>query len=114
MLAFIENRIFTANVQTYFPDDESHRLMQNALMENPERGDRIQGTGGLRKRRWSDPRRGKGTRGGIRVIYLYVPERQTIAFFQAYSKDKQTDLTVEQKKRYAALVEIIRQEILEL
>src|SRR5256885_3318303 len=38
-------------------------------MGNPEAGDVIEGTGGLRKVRFGDPRRAKGKRGGLRVIY---------------------------------------------
>ena len=52
-------------------DDESFRAMQNSLMEDPAAGDVIQGTGGLRKLRWVDKRRGKGKSGGLRVIYFY-------------------------------------------
>ena len=29
------------------------------------------GTGGFRKVRWADERRGKGRRGGLRTIYYY-------------------------------------------
>jgi hypothetical protein len=40
-------------------------------MGNPEAGDMIEGTGGLRKMRFRHPRRAKGKRGGLRVIYYY-------------------------------------------
>ena len=40
-------------------------------MTNPSAGDLIEGTGGLRKLRFADPRRGKGKRGGLRVIHYY-------------------------------------------
>jgi hypothetical protein len=38
-------------------------------MENPELRDVMPGTGGFRKVRWEDARRGKSKRGGLRVIY---------------------------------------------
>lgn len=41
---------------------------QNLLMLQPEDGDLIPGRGGLRKLRFADARRGKGKRGGLRVI----------------------------------------------
>lgn len=50
-------------------DDEAYLAFQDELKKNPEAGDVIQGTGGLRKLRFGDPRRGKGKRGGLRVIY---------------------------------------------
>jgi len=50
-------------------DDDSFIELQNLLMLNPEAGDVIQGTGGLRKLRFADSRRNKGKRGGLRIIY---------------------------------------------
>lgn len=50
-------------------DDEAYRAFQTALLKNPEAGDVIQGTGGLRKIRFADEKRQKGKRGGIRIIY---------------------------------------------
>lgn len=52
-------------------DDEAYRLLQLALLDNPKVGDVMEGTGGLRKLRQADPRRGKGKRGGLRVIYYW-------------------------------------------
>ena len=51
--------------------DEDFRGLQNLLMENPLAGEVIEGAGGLRKVRYADARRGKGTRGGLRVIYFW-------------------------------------------
>ena len=52
--------------------DEAYRLFQNELLDNPEKGDVIQGTGGLRKIRLSDHSRHKGKRGGARAIILLM------------------------------------------
>jgi mRNA-degrading endonuclease RelE of RelBE toxin-antitoxin system len=112
-LTFIETPAFTRRLEDLFTDEDNYYLLQNALLENPERGDIIPGTGGLRKTRWSDPRRGKGTRGGIRVIYILIPEYQTVVFLQAYNKDRQNDMTAEQKKLFATLAQIVRKEIVE-
>jgi hypothetical protein len=65
---FIELPVF-AKYRPEYLDDEGFRDLQNSLMANPEAGDVIEGTGGLRKIRQPDPRRGKGKRGGLRVIY---------------------------------------------
>jgi hypothetical protein len=67
-LVFLETPLFTRLVGNYLTD-ASYRELQHALMENPEFGDLIPGTGGFRKARWEDPRRGKGKRSGLRVIY---------------------------------------------
>jgi hypothetical protein len=50
-------------------------------MENPEMGDVMPGTGGFRKVRWEDARRGKGKRGGLRVMYYYLAADHQIWFF---------------------------------
>ncbi len=41
------------------------------LGASPELGDLMPGTGGFRKLRWADARRGKGRRGGLRIIYYH-------------------------------------------
>jgi len=67
-LAFFETPLFTRILDGYLTD-ENYRELQRALMENPEMGDRMPGTGGFRKVLWEDARRGKGKRGGLRIIY---------------------------------------------
>ena len=67
---FVELPAF-AKYRADYLDDEGFRDLQNSLMANPEAGDVIEGTGGLRKLRQADPRRGKGKRGGLRVIYYW-------------------------------------------
>ena len=66
VFSFIETRLFTRLVQKYLDDDE-YRELQKVLMTNPEAGDVIPGSGGVRKLRWRAP--GRGKRGGYRVIY---------------------------------------------
>ena len=70
---FIETLGFTDWLQEFLPDDVYADLQQE-LMSDPEKGDVIRGCGGLRKVRVADPSRGKGKRGGARIIYFFVPE----------------------------------------
>ena len=79
-------------------NDESYRALQRALLENPELGVVMPGTGGFRKIRWEDSRRGKGKRGGLRVIYYYLTADHQIWFFSLYDKDEATNLTSGEKK----------------
>lgn len=79
-------------------DDEAYRLFQQELMDNPEMGDVIEGTGGLRKLRQPDPRRGKGKRGGLRVIYYWWLGGDQFWLFTVYDKDQADDLTPAQRK----------------
>jgi hypothetical protein len=67
---FVELPTFEKYRAGYLSDDE-YRLLQEEMLRNPEAGDVIKGTGGLRKLRFGDSRRGKGKRGGLRIIYYY-------------------------------------------
>jgi mRNA-degrading endonuclease RelE of RelBE toxin-antitoxin system len=78
--------------------DENYRLLQQESMRNPEAGDVIEGTGGLRKLRHPDARRGKGKRGGLRVIYYWWLRGEQFWLFTVYDKDQADDLTSEQRK----------------
>ena len=79
-------------------DDGSFRDLQVAMMKNPEAGDVIEGTGGLRKLRYRDPRRGKGKRGGLRVIYYWWDGGRQFWLFTLYDKDEMENLSADEKK----------------
>lgn len=68
------------------------------MMKNPEAGDLIEGTGGLRKLRYGDPRRNKGKRGGLRVIYYWWDGGRQFWLFTLYDKDEMNDLSAMEKK----------------
>lgn len=86
-------------------DDESYRGLQLILMENPEAGDVIKGTGGLRKLRYADAARGKGKRGGLRIIYYWRLSEDQFWLFTVYDKDDADDLTAQQRKTLKKLLD---------
>jgi hypothetical protein len=94
---FIEASLFTQAVADYL-DDEEYRQLQAFLIKTPEAGAVMPETGGFRKVRWRDPRRGKGKRGGLRVIHYYFPEDAQIWFVFLYDKAQADDLTPAEKK----------------
>jgi len=83
--------------EEYLDDDSFHGL-QLSLMGTPGAGDPIPGTGGLRKLRFGDARRGKGKRGGLRVIYYYWTGGPEFWLFTLYDKDEMDDLTPKQRE----------------
>ena len=94
---FIELPAFERHREGYLDDDSFHRL-QLALIGDPEAGDAMPGTGGLRKLRFGDTRRGKGKRGGLRVIYYYWTGGPEFWLFTLYDKDEMGDLTSRQRE----------------
>jgi hypothetical protein len=78
--------------------------LQNQLMKNPAAGDLIPDTGGLRKLRFGDLRRGKGKRGGLRVIYYWWDSGMQFWLFTLYDKDEMSDLTPKQRKTLKAMI----------
>ena len=98
----IETPIFTRRIQDLLADDE-YRALQAYLVNKPEAGKVIPGSGGLRKLRWSAG--GQGKRGGIRVIYYWHVLRETILFLFVYFKNEQDDLTPEQLKQLKKVIE---------
>lgn len=100
---FVELPAFERHRAEYL-DDEGFQALQNLLMANPEMGDVIEGSGGLRKLRFPDPRRGKGKRGGLRVIYYWWDAGLQFWLFTLYDKDEASDLTPAQRRTLKALI----------
>jgi len=105
-MEFIEAPAFTRHLAEYL-DDDAYRILQVELAANPEKGDLMPGTGGFRKLRWHDARRGKGRRGGLRVIYYHFPRDWQVWLVTIYDKNEAADLTATEKK---ALKDAIRVE----
>ncbi len=89
-------------------NDDDLLTLESALLENPQIGDVIEGTGGARKLRIQLESRGKS--GGGRVIYLDVFEKESLYLLFAYPKSVQPDLKPEQKKAIRAMVAAIKKE----
>ena len=94
---FVELPAF-ARFRADYLDDDGFRGLQRSMLMNPEAGDVIKGTGGLRKLRYGDPRRGKGKRGGLRVIYYWWDGGRQFWLFTLYDKDEMGNLSADEKK----------------
>ena len=84
MFHFVETPLFTRLVQEYLSDDE-YAMLQQALMADPQIGDVIPGSGGVRKMRWRVA--GRGKRGGIRIIYFLRLAQGQIWLLTLYAKN---------------------------
>lgn len=92
---FVEMPPFEKHRAEYL-NDEEFRELQMLLMLDPHAGDVLQHTGGLRKLRYKDLKRGKGSRGGLRVINYWWQTRWQFLLFTLYNKNEMADLTREQ------------------
>ena len=111
-LTFVEAPWFTERWQKRM-DDEALRALQNEIAAKPDRGKVMPGCGGLRKLRFGDPSRGSGKRGGIRVIYLHIPEAFRIDLVDWYGKDEKDDLSATEKRYLAEFVKKLKRQATE-
>lgn len=101
-MLIVETPVFTRRVIKLI-SDEDYRQLQQALVADPELGDIIRQSGGLRKVRWT--RAGRGKRGGVRAIYYWAPAHKILLMLLIYGKNEQDDLTHEQLRMLKSLVE---------
>ena len=83
MFTFIETSIFE-RILPHYLNDKEYAELQEFLMENPEAGDIVKGSGGIRKLRWK--RSGTGKSSGVRVIYFVRYSPAEIWLLTLYAK----------------------------
>ena len=86
-------------------DDAERMMLVDYLARNPDAGDLIQGTGGVRKLRWGIE--GRGKRGGARVIYFYHSEKLPLFVLSIYAKNTQRDLSEAGKNELKKIAKLI-------
>lgn len=106
---FVETKIFTEKLEEKKRKDLLETI-QAKILANPNSGDVIPGCGGVRKLRVSDPTRGKGTRGGLRVLFLDLPHREVTYLLYAYGKDEAEDISSNGKKSLREMAAKLRGE----
>lgn len=97
-MIFIETSTFTKHIQEDLSDEE-YAGLQHFLKDSPEAGDLIPSTGGVRKLRWSI--KGRGKRGGLRVIYYWKKSDSEIWMLTVYSKKQKENIPAHVLKKIA-------------
>lgn len=100
---FVELPAFSRFRERYLDDTGFHRL-QELLMENPEAGDVIPDSGGLRKLRFADTRRSKGKRGGLRVIFYWWAPGGQFWLFTLFNKNEAPDLPPNERRALRSML----------
>ena len=106
-IEFIETPTFTRQIQVIATDDELKEL-QRTLIAQPDKGDLIQGTGGLRKIRMALGNQGKS--GGARVIY-FLATAERVDLILAYPKSVKDNLTPAEKATLKTLTHQLKGEV---
>jgi mRNA-degrading endonuclease RelE of RelBE toxin-antitoxin system len=89
MLIFVESSLFSRLVYDYLSEGEFTEL-QNELLDDPDAGLVIPKSGGMRKLRWAA--KGKGKRGGVRIIYYWQKADDEIWLLTIYAKNEEENI----------------------
>ena len=84
--------------------------LEQSILADPQAGDLVPGTGGLRKIRLGQPKVGRGKRGGVRVYYLDLPRRGVTHLVAIFGKREKSDLSPAERRVVAALVKQLKEE----
>ena len=102
MYSFIETKLFTRLVQEYLTDQQ-YAEVQRELIDNPESGVLIPGSGGIRKLRVAAP--GRGKRGGYRLIYLLRRPKGVVWMLTIYPKNVKDSISAHVLRKIAEEIE---------
>lgn len=107
MFTVIETVSFEKKATKLLSETEYAELVM-LLAENPESGNLIRGTGGVRKLRYAI--RTKGKSGGVRVIHFCLTHAGKVYLLDIYAKGEKEDLTAAEEKELAELVRFLKEE----
>ena len=96
-----ETAVFMRQASALWTEDERLEFV-DFIARNPEAGDLIQGSGGVRKVRWG--RQGSGKRGGVRIIYFYQDPAMPLYLLMIYAKARRDDLSSDARRTVEGLV----------
>ena len=96
-LHFVHFPYFIARWRELRFSDDDLRVLETLIMAAPTRAPVVQGTGGLRKIRFARSNTNRGSSGGARIGYAYIPEFDAVGIFAVFAKDQQDNFTNEQK-----------------
>jgi len=106
---FVQTKIFSGILDEKEAGEVLEEI-EEKILSNPECGDAIPGCGGVRKLRVKDPKRGKGTRGGLRILFLDLPHKGRVYLLYAYGKDESEDISPDEKKKIREIAASLKEE----
>ncbi|MGD0109732.1 MAG: type II toxin-antitoxin system RelE/ParE family toxin [Rhodopila sp.] len=106
LMTVAETGSFIRQSAKLWTEDDRNNFV-DFIASNPDAGDVIPDTGGLRKVRWSRP--GAGKRGGVRIIYFYHDDSMPLYLLLIYAKAERENWTWDEKRQAHAMTESIKQ-----
>ena len=103
VLTVVESPVFQKLWPIYWDEEERAEFAVH-IASNPEEGDLIRGSGGVRKIRWSRP--GTGKSGGVRVVYLLRIERDEVYLLTMFAKSVQENISLAVLKEIRRALEV--------
>jgi len=104
MQTIVELPEFRKKSEKLLADSERESVI-NYLAAHPASGDIMQGTGGVRKLRWSA--RGKGKSGGVRIIYYFYNELRPLFLLSLFGKGEKANLTKAERNELSKLTTLL-------
>jgi hypothetical protein len=104
-MSVAETALFVRQAATLWDEGEREAFV-DFIAANPEDGDVIPDTGGVRKVRWAIG--GTGKRGGARVVYYFRNVDRPLYLLMVYAKARREDLTPDEKRAVRKLVAMLK------
>jgi hypothetical protein len=105
---FIQTPLFLTKIKRMGFTDEDLQALEAMIMDRPDAGDVMQGTGGLRKVRFAPPSWHVGKSGATRVCYIVFAEISACYFLMAFQKNEKPNLTAPEKASMRKWIEATR------
>lgn len=108
MITVVETNEYRAKAKKLMNEREQNNAI-NFIANNAEKGDLIEGTGGVRKIRIAIGSRGKS--GGVRIIYYYHNKQNPVLLFAVFGKNEKANLTKQEKNELYTIIQAIKKEM---
>jgi len=103
-MTVVETPSFVRDAKGLLSDEELTELI-SFVAANPESGDLMRETGGIRKIRWAVGCGGK--RGGVRVVYYHHNESIPLFLLNVFAKNEKSNLTKAERNQLRELTRLL-------
>jgi hypothetical protein len=108
-VSFVQLSEFVSDCRRLGLDDDAVRELELLIMERPEAGKPMRGTGGVRKIRFSPSASRRGKSGSIRALYAYFVHADLVYLLAAFGKNEKENISNAEKNEYRVLMHRLKQ-----